>query len=350
MDWIEQNKFLTGWIVTTVVGCLILGLLLFKAKGGYEEDYGSFVGLKDQIFELENKPLYPSKENLEKKAEAVEVYQKSVDALHAELAVFQRPLREVEQTKFQAKLKGRIQQVVKEARRRGVSLPDGFSFGMPGYVNALPSMEACPLLDYQLDAISSLCAVLIEKGVVSIESIDRSELSVEVPESGPGKKVQATEEKPIIERFPFEIVIKTKPDGLREFLNVISNPVPGKPFHIVRFVRIANEKQVGPLRSPMRLNNPSVPVEDDDMFAQEEPLENETDTNSDTAESQFSEVFPLSEEPSLGENAGAEPIDSEFIMGKEKIEVYMKIELLRFQLPVVKKDTDPEEASNAAAP
>ena len=88
MDWIEQNKFLTGWIVTTVVGCLNLGLLLFKAKGGYEEDYGSFVGLKDQIFELENKPLYPSKENLEKKAEAVEVYQKSVDALHAELAVF----------------------------------------------------------------------------------------------------------------------------------------------------------------------------------------------------------------------------------------------------------------------
>lgn len=336
MDWIEDNKFIAGWIAVTVAGIVFMGMTLLKARAGYEDAYTRFAEARDQVHGLESKPLYPSAENVEKKSEAVGLYRKEVNHLHAELAALQRPLRNVEQTAFQSKLKTRIQKMTRDARRLGVGLPEGFSFGMPRYVNALPAADLCSLLDYQLDSISSLCSVLISKGIRSIESLNRAELPTEGARDSDDKKKNKSEEESVVQRFPLEIVFKTKPDGLREFLNVVSNPAPGAPFHIVRLVRIANQKQLGPLRGAGQEEAQDYLEEEglssSAVGASEDAVENLEELEGDGAEDSGLAFASKSISVDANEGLGAE--DAEFVLGREEIEVYVKVELLRIAPPM----------------
>ena len=333
MDWIEDNKFLAGWIAVTVIGCVLLGMNLLKARGAYQEAYDSFVVARDQVRSLEGKPLYPSQENVEKKAAAVAVYRDAVHDLHSELAALQRPLRNVEQTELAAKLKNRIKEINRDARRLGVGLPDGFSFGMPQYVNKLPPAEQCSLLDYQLDSISSLCSVLLSKGISSIESLERHEVrEKKSADKSDRKKAQENKREPVVRRYPVKIVFKTKPDGLREFLNVVSNPAPGAPYHIVRMIRIANQKQAGPLRGSTRRGGQDFGGErreaEDGVVEIDVPDAGtvESDFSGEAGDSIAGDISAEEGEPELVE-------DAEFVLGREQVEVFAEIELLRFAPP-----------------
>jgi hypothetical protein len=343
MDWIEENKFLAGWIAVTLIGCVLLTINLLKARAEYDEAYSGFAATRDNVHALESKPLYPSEDNVVKKAEVVKIYREAVHGLHTKLASLQRPLRNIEQTDFQSKLKKRIQQMNGDARRLGVELPDGFSLGMPEYVNALPEVNQCPLLDYQLDSIHTLCSLLLSKGISSIEALARLESASGSKKNGSKKNSNEVEEQKIVHRYPIEIVFTTKPDGLREFLNAVSNPVPGAPFHIVRLIRIANSKQLGPLRRVNFRSNEFTPggEQQDSNDGGFNLLKQQTD------ESNFSvdDLVGQSEELVVEEEVAEETENAEFILGQEEIEVYVKIELLRLEPPMALETGQPGEGS-----
>jgi len=330
MNWIQDNKFLTGWLAVTLLGILGLGFLLLQARGQYNTAYAQFDSGRKQVLGLESKPLYPSAENVELKGEVIDEYEAAVNDLHTQLAQFQRPLRPVEQTAFQAKLKNRIQQLSREAAKKSVKLPEDFAFGMLRYVNTLPPIEACPMLDYQLDSIFSLTSSLVSHQVDSIESIERKLIPGEkgAPEKSapePPKRGAKAAPEPVLERFPVEIVCATGPEPLRLFLNDVSNPSPGSPFHIVRMMRVANEQQLG----PPKVSSNSTIVPD---FVPEPDLEVTSPDDAAVAqgEEDAESIGFEGEDLDFEGSSAVDPIDARFILGEEKVEVYMKIELLRF--------------------
>jgi len=321
MNWIQENKFLTAWLIITVLAVLGLGFLLLKARGEYNDAYAQYDNQRKAVFQLESKPLYPNEKNEGQMRAAVDAYEESVEMLHGELSQFQRDLRPIEQVAFQSKLKDKIQKINNLAAKKNVTLPDGFSLGLESYAATLPPSRLCPLLDYQLDALDLLANMLIEHGVTEIMEFKRHKIAGEVGGPRPPKDGEDAP-VPVIERYPVEIKVKIPQEAVQLFVNDISNPTPGSFFYVIRLLRIANEEQVGPPKTPAPVApTPALVIEED----VEDP-DGEGDIEGFSGDDFEIGIAPV--------------MDANFVLGQEELEAFFGIDLLRFQPPTPKDDEE----------
>ncbi len=360
MNWIKENKSLAGVLGFMVIGAVGLGVVLFMAMADYGAAMEEWGNSNNKAATLKGQKIYPNQENVDKFGGLLNSYAEKVNLLRNALLLpaVQKPVTDIGETQFQAKLKERVAAVRKMADASGVKLPDGFSLGFDEYTNSVPkSPEAAAQLSLHLDVVEKLVTTLIEAGVVSIDSLQRPILPIEqgVPvepvqkvapkpakanaKSGAGgKKPVITAEiaaKPVIDRFTIKLNFQADQGPFQSVINTISDPAKMPDFLVVRLLRVENTSQEGPLKAEVLARKQSTAA----------PLVPGEGAAAPTGVA----VPPAAGAPASGGMAGSLiapvaplPKDAVTVMGDEKLLVYLEVDYARFR-PV-------ESADDTAAP
>ena len=256
MNWIKQNKFLSGFIGIMVIGVGALGFLLFKAQASYGEartDYETKVG---ELNRLEGSKPYPETENLKQIEAQKAQYVAAIETLRKNVASAQIPVESLSREQFQDKLREAVTRITVKAKEGGLQLPPMFYVGMEKYQSEPPLPEAAPVLARQLKALEFVISKMVEEGVSVITKFDREVLP---EEEGKGKKEKEAQAKPgatggkgdksgknLVVYHGVQIEFTSENSKFRNFLNAIVEEK--SQFYVPRLVVVKNEKDSAPPR------------------------------------------------------------------------------------------------------
>jgi hypothetical protein len=355
MDWIRENKTLATLMGVFLAAALGLGFVLVTSYSAYAESRQRFDNANNSLAGMKSADLYPSQENLDKKKALVGEYEKKVTDLGRVLLLLQPTVEPISETDFQAKLKTKIAEVRTKAGKV-TQLPGDFALGFSEYTASLPKSAAIAkeLADY-LDASEAVVNTLIDAGVDSVESFERSQLGSESgeaaavaapppppPPSRPGMpaprprlpqkpSVAPKEVAKMVERRTLTITLTSDQGSLQTVLNQLASPSKMPHFTAIRLMRIENEKNEGPMRA---------------MVAQE-LSRNQTPPPEEGSDQVVVSPDGTAEAAPAGPEVLAAPKpankDAVGVLGQEKLKVYLEIDLIKFIT------TENEVADGAAA-
>jgi hypothetical protein len=263
MDWIKQNKFLTGLLLIIVIAGGGLGFLAFSAKGRYDEARGTYTAKASELNTLLTSQPYPEQDNVKKMQEVQKKHQEEIDTLRKDLIKAQVPLKPLTPEKFQDNLREAVRRVTAKAASRNVNLGDSnkpesgsFYMGFANYQGVPPKVEAAAPLGRMLEAMEIAVNTLIDSGITNLKEIKRDPLPEEGVASGTttASTASGASSKPgLVERHPFEVHFEAPEPQFRMFLNdLISKPQIFVPSSIV----VANSNDKGPSKSEAANPNP----------------------------------------------------------------------------------------------
>ena len=304
MNWIKQNKFLTGFFATMLVGIAVLGYLLYSAMGGFDEATARYTGLASELSRLQNLPVSPSQKNLTALAAQKEEAVKVIAAFQSLLATKTFPTESMTPEQFQDKLKATKNAVVEKAASK-TKLPEKFFLGFDVYETRAPEKDAAAPLAHELKAIDWLVGQLIESGVTEVKSIKRDPLPEESGKKSGGEKGDK-KGKSLVNSHTVEISIQCRQNALAPFLNALVSPTAPQ-FYIVRTISVKNQNEKGP---------PKV--------AAAPPPPPPTPPPAGTPQAPNAPAPPPQPQSA-----------SSYIVGEEQIDVAMQIEIVDFAEPAV---------------
>ena len=300
MNWIKENKFLTGFFAVMLVGLGGLGYFLFSAMDKCDDATARYNTLATELGRLQNLPVSPSQKNLAalgaQKDEAV----KTIAAFQSSLAAKAFPHEPMEPTQFQDKLKATKTAVVEKASG-SPKLPDKFFLGFDVYETRPPERDAATPLGHELKAIEWLFMQLIESKVTEVKSIKRDPLPEESGKARSGDKADK-KGKALVNSHAVDLVLQCQQSALATFLNTLISP-KAPQFYIVRTILVKNQNDKGP---PKVVN-----------AAPPSPSPSPTPN---------SPLTPTPPAPAPGPIAG-------YIVGEEQVEVTLQIEIVDFAEP-----------------
>jgi hypothetical protein len=343
MNWIKENKKLAAILGVTLLGALGLGAFLFLSYSAYATKLAELETVSNSVAGLKSQKLFPNSANAAEKEKRVTEYADKVNLLRGALLDAQQAVQPITETEFQAKLKDRVNAIKKAADSSGILLPADFALGFDEYAGTVPrSAEVAAELSLQLDVIEKLVISLIESGIKSLDSLERTKLPNEKAAPPPPvvpvatKKTPASTKKkpknfisqaaaaePVLDRYPIKVMFTTDQAPLQASMNVLSDPARMPHFLVIRQFRLENEKPDGPRKDSIRLE-PS-PVEDS---AAPPPDKKAVDLNAITP-------------------PAPAPPDTITIMGEEMLKIYLEVDYVRFRKPV---SDEAETAAPAAKP
>ena len=306
MNWIKENKFLTGFFAAMLFGAGVFGYLLFSAMGSFDEATARYTGLATELSRLQNLPVSPSQKNLAvltaQKKEAVEV----IAAFQNSLAAKSFPTEAMTPEQFQDKLKATKTAVVEKAQGNP-KLPDKFFLGFDPYETRPPdNKEVATLLGHQLKSIEWLIGQLIDSHVTEIKHVKRDPLP---EESGKGRGAEKGDKKgkSLVSSHTVEIATQCRPAALAAFLNAIVSPKTPQ-FYIVRGISLKNQNDKGPPKTANAAPPPPPPPS----------------------------LTPAGAPQPPGAPAQPQPqVASTYIVGEEQIDVVMQIDIVDFAEPAL---------------
>lgn len=252
MNWIKENKFLTGFFAVMLVSLGVLGYLLFAAMGKHDEATANYTKQASELTRLQSLPVSPSQKNLDalvaQKKAAVEV----VASFQASLAAKSIPAGPLTPEQFQDKLKATKTAIFEAAAQAGTVLPPKFFLGFDSYATQTPQGAAATPLGRQLKAIEWVLTQLFVNHVAELgaEGKDPIKRDLLPEESGkvdeePAKKKGGPpgelKTKPLVSFHPFEIKMVCTQKALGEVLNALVGP-KAPQFFIPRVITVKNEK------------------------------------------------------------------------------------------------------------
>ena len=266
MNWIRDNKLLTGILGVMIAGALGLGIWLYLSYDAFATAQAEYKTIGSEITSLESGKLFPSPENVAAKSAKVKAYEEQVGKLREVLLVNQQAIKPITETDFQAKLKERSNEITVRAKRAGMDdLPAGFALDFSEYAASLPkSPEMAAELNLHLDVVERLVSILIDSGVKKLDSIARTKLSFEpggAPVAAPAPAVDKNAKKPakagssapvvvepVLDRYAVKIAMTCDQAPLQNVLNTLANPNPKVMpyFMVLRNMRIDNAKKDAP--------------------------------------------------------------------------------------------------------
>lgn len=341
MDWIRENKTLASIMGVFLALALGLGILVFNAWSAFGASTDRFVMANNSLAAMKSADLFPSPENLTKKKTAVEDYEKKVGTLSRVLLSLQPTVDPISETDFQAKLKASIAEVRTLAGKTAL-LPGDFALGFADYTASLPKSAAVAqeLSDY-LNAAVAVTRTVIESGIESVDTFERSQLASEkaeappppappkprpgAPKAIPGKAVTPVKEvAKVVEKRTLTLTLTSDQGALQKFLNQLASPSQMPHFTAIRLLRVENEKNEGPLRA----------VISQELSKQKAPVFDGTE-GTEGAQAQVvigADGQPTAAAPEPKANEVAKPglKDSVGVIGQEKLKVYVEIDLIKF--------------------
>lgn len=248
----KEKGFLVALGAGTVLVAGALAGVAYMASNRYEAAKEKFQSADTDVVQLSKRELFPSKENLNAKRKNLEEYRSSVASLQEKLLAYKpKDLKKVSPAEFTKQ----IQEAGQEANTRfgeiKATLPEGFALGFEAYTSAPVRETATPLLEYQLGAHRALFKMLADARPTKVNSVYRERQPEEdgkpYPPVDPNAKGKPVEKKEAYRKLPMEVTFTGNERAVRDFLSSISSSKDY--FYVVRSVRIANEKKVGPKKS-----------------------------------------------------------------------------------------------------
>jgi hypothetical protein len=271
MNWVKENKFLTGFLAVLLIGVGALGYEVYSASNAYDEAVNQYTTKSSEYNRLRHLTPYPDKKVLDalgvQKTEAAA----AITAFQADLAKRAFPLDpSITPERFQDILKASVSAVRANAAEAGVALPAKFFLGFDTYEGRPPASEAAAPLGRQLKAIEWVVNQLIASKITELMDLKRPELPEEKAKGGAakGRNEKAGGDRPdragkgrqdLVSKQPFDLVIKCRQHLLASVLNTVIGP-KAPQFYIPRLIRIKNEKEKGPSRAVDVA--PAAPVQD----------------------------------------------------------------------------------------
>lgn len=329
MNWVQENKFLTGFLAVMVIGVGVLGFKVLSASGKLEEAETNYEAKATAYNRLRRLDPFPSRKNLDafeaQKAEAAQ----AINAFQSELAKREFPVESMTPEQFQDELKKAVTEVRAKATAANVTLPkDKFYLGFDPYETAPPNREAAPLLGRQLKAIEWVIQQLIAARIVELKELKRTALPEEQGRAGtaPGGRPPERAGRPggdragdrtgrggkpdLVTNHSFDVVFIGKQHQFANILNTIVSP-KAPQFYIPRALRVANQTPQGP---PRAADIAAAPV--DPAAPPAAPVDPAAPPAPDAP------VPPAPASPTVG--------DINYIVGEELIEVAVKLEIVDF--------------------
>lgn len=328
MDFLKENKFLSGFLGVTLGGAIVLGVLLFMAKGKHAQALELFQAKASELKNLQNARPYPEEANFKRMEQLQKEHQKTIDDLQKRLAANEYPVEPMTPERFQDLLREAVNRVRTRAQSKGVELPEDFYLGYAAYQAGPPTPEAAAPLGRMVRAIETAVTSLIDAGATKIEELKIEKLPEEggkaatpVDSRRPGERKQ-DEGRKLVQRYPFEIAFEGKESTFRTFINGLVSSK--EQFYIPASVVVNNEKQEGPPKALAAEFSPApAPI------AATPTTPPAVDPGTNTPAAAATEVV-------VAQPAGGAPAAEglAFIVGEEKLQVTMRIEVVDFtELP-----------------
>ncbi len=318
MNWIKENKFLTGYLAVLAAAAGVLIFLVFDAKGKFDDAQSAYNQQADELNRLEKLPLYPNAINLRKREDQKQDHQIRINELEAKLLQYQIPVEPITPEAFQDKLRASATEFAQHANDAGMKLPEKFFMGFERYQTEPPKPAAAPLLYRELRAMELVLNDLPAHSVVELKSITREQLPEETgamhaetaAPSRPGQAAaggaHADKAAAQVAKHPFEIIFLAPKGAFQIILNdVATNKTQ---FMIPRQIIAHNEKDKGPTRD--EAGQASTPP-----------------SGAAAAPAQAQPAHPAAA-PAISKPADTTPT---FIVGEERVEVTMRVEVVDFQ-------------------
>jgi hypothetical protein len=317
MNWIKENKFLFGFLVVLALGVGAGGYFVFDARGRYDEAVGNYQKRVGELNRLQRLPIFPNQKNLEKIVAQQTDVNTEVSALASSLMAQQIPLEDVTPEQFQDRLKAAVTAVKNKAAQSSpvVALPQKFFLGFDRYETAPPAKAGAAPLARELKAIEWLCDQLIDAKVAEIRTLNRDPIPGEndtgksadkkpAPPAAkpvPGKPGEKVGPKYDVDKHRIELSFLADQARFRKFLDVVVNDKA--QFFIPRLVTVKNEKPTAPPRGGA--------TADAGAPAPPPPIAGATP-------------------PATGAAAAVPAAAATYIVGEEKVEVSLVLEMVDF--------------------
>jgi hypothetical protein len=217
------------------------------------------------------------------------------------------PVEELTPSGFQDRLRATVSSIVSTAGRTGVKLPENFSIDFDKYQKQPPPAAAAGPLGRQLAALEIVMNFLLAEHVDSVTSLQRSPLPQE--SGGGARTAHGAASVNLVEKVPFEIRFTANQPSFQRVLNDFA--ASSKQFFITRTLVIENTdpKAVAKtVSAPAAAPTPG-------QFGMPTP-----------APGQFGAP------PPPAEGAGGSNYLS-YIVGTEKLDVAMEVDILAFNPP-----------------
>ncbi len=328
MNWVQENKFLAGFIAVMVVGTGVLGFQVLSASGKLEEADTAYRAKATAYNRLRRLDPFPNRKNLDafeaQKAEAAQ----AINAFQADLTKREFPIEPMSPEQFQDELKKAVTEIRAAAAAANVTLPkDKFYLGFDPYETAPPNSEAAPLLGRQLKAIQWVMQQMIAARISEVKELKRTGLPEEQGRAGGptggrpvdrggrpgsdrgGDRAGRGGKPDLVTTHAFDVVFVGKQHQFANVLNAVVSP-KAPQFYIPRSLRVTNQKADGPPRA----------IEGADA-----PPPAGVDPNAPPAPAPDA-AAPAPAAPPVIATVG----DINYIVGEELIEVAMKLEIVDF--------------------
>ena len=314
------------WLTTFgIFAALFIGGGAFYAFTGYSK-YSEAMGSWDvkvrTIESLERKVPYPSEGNAEALAGKKDEFEKGVLELFESLEAFQQPLdAQLANTVFQGNVKQRVQSFREYAKTEGMELlddPQAFQLGFDSYATDIPKPELVPYLDYELEAIDRLLRQLVDTDAEALLTFERDP----IPGEDGGAERQ---ESSVVHKYPIRLRIRAKHASFQNFINQMANDK--EFFYILRVLKVKNESPEGPIKLISEDGSTDLPtyinLETKEVASYAQLVEwGYPDTPA-------ADIAPIAREEGFELNK----LDARVLMGEERLNVFMVIDIVRFVSP-----------------
>lgn len=256
MSWIQQNKFLSGFIAFMLVGVVLLGYLLIREQARYGEARTEYETKTAELRRLEGLKPYPEDGNLKEIEAQKAQHIAAIDTLRKNIAATQIPVEPLERKAFQDKLREAVTRITTKAKEGGMALPTPFYLGMDKYQTEPPIEEAAPALGHQLKALELVVTKMIDDGIIAIGRFERDLLP---EEEGKARKEKDAPAKPgvppgkgeksgkdLVTYHGVQIEFTAEQSRFRNFLNGIV--AEKAQFFVPRLVVVKNDLDAAPAR------------------------------------------------------------------------------------------------------
>ena len=362
MDWIQENKFVSGLLAVTI---LFAGGIFYHGYSEGDEfkaNMSQYGELRTRYNTLISAKPYPNQQNLAAREQVIQEYEAVIEEVRNAFYEYKsdklpKPTPgEFEDARI--KMQGELR---KAFNKTETALPDNCGFGFEKYAKNQAAPYATSKLNYQLGAIQWLLEKLAENEPKAIINIRRELLDVEKgPPPAPsakknaGRGSQAANQgnEKIFELMPVELAFTASEASMRNFLKEMANSK--EYLYAIRSLRIRNEKQnaPSPKDAAFPVNKPNndgagffAPEENDVFggFALPDVDSGQGDNNDAADIEQNDRQITPKPDPM----ANDEHILKQ-VMGDEKINIHVNFDILliKGEKPTEKKN-DPDASSGA---
>lgn len=329
MTWVQNNRFLAVLLAVVLLGVGGLGYGIYSAYGRFDEVSQRYDAQAAELLRLQKLSPYPEEANRQRYEGVRKQYDEAVRTLQAQLANESPAPEKITATEFQNRLRDVVGSVTGLARQNNVALPEGFYLGFDPYRVTVPPAEAAPLLAMQLKSCEQVARTLISRRVERVTTFKRVPLREEggptggttpapTPAPGPtgnnrGNNAAAAAANALVTFYPLQVDFHAPPAVFRE---VVDDLLKAQPLYVIRALRVKNERDKGPGRGAAALaSGEEAPTPAAAINTTPSPATNRGGVSAAV-------------EPPLPDRATLR-----YIVGTERLDVQMRLELARFSTP-----------------